>query len=97
MDDHDNVEGALPHTVSGGTVRLVPGTYEIGSPILVPDFDGRLVGAANRARSGTAASDPASLVPALRFAPIQVKVTSSRAASAQAMAGMPFEVKHGND
>jgi hypothetical protein len=44
-DDHDNLEWALRHTVSGGTVRLVPGTYKIGSPILVPDFDGRLVGA----------------------------------------------------
>src|SRR5689334_19496335 len=44
-DDHDNLEWALRHTVSGGTVRLVPGTYKFGSPILVPDFDGRLVGA----------------------------------------------------
>jgi hypothetical protein len=38
--DHDNLEWALRNTVSGGTVRLVPGTYKIGSPILVPDFDG---------------------------------------------------------
>lgn len=44
-DDHDNLEWALRNTESGGTVRLVPGTYKIGSPILVPDFDGRLVGA----------------------------------------------------
>src|SRR5262245_38244062 len=42
-NDHDNLEWALRNTVSGGTVRLVPGTYKIGSPILVPDFDGRLV------------------------------------------------------
>ena len=44
-DDHDNLEWALRNTATGGTVRLVPGTYKIGSPILVPDFDGRLVGA----------------------------------------------------
>jgi hypothetical protein len=44
-DDHDNLEWALRNTVSGGTVRLVPGTYKIGSPILVSDFDGRLAGA----------------------------------------------------
>ena len=44
-DDHDNLEWALRNTVSGGTVRLVPGTYKIGSRILVSDFDGRLVGA----------------------------------------------------
>jgi hypothetical protein len=44
-DDHDNLEWALRNTESGGTVWLVPGTYKIGSPILVPDFNGRLVGA----------------------------------------------------
>jgi hypothetical protein len=44
-DDHDNLEWALRNTESGDTVRLVAGTYKIGSPILVPDFDGRLVGA----------------------------------------------------
>lgn len=43
-DDHDNLEWALNNTPAGGTVRLVAGTYKIGSPIVVPDFDGRLVG-----------------------------------------------------
>lgn len=47
-DDHDNLEWALRNTLSGGTVWLVPGSYKIGSPILVPDFDGRLVGAGTR-------------------------------------------------
>jgi hypothetical protein len=55
-DDHDNLEWALRNTVSGGTVRLVPGTYKIGSPILVPDFDGRLVGA-GAARTTITCSD----------------------------------------
>jgi hypothetical protein len=44
-DDHDNLEWALRNTDAGATVRLVSGTYKISSPILVPDFDGRLVGA----------------------------------------------------
>ena len=44
-DDHDNLEWALRHMSSGGTVKLVRGTYKIGSPIVVADFDGALVGA----------------------------------------------------
>lgn len=48
-DDHDNLEWALTHTTPGGTVKLVRGTYKIGRPVVVPDFDGALVGmGANR-------------------------------------------------
>jgi hypothetical protein len=45
IDDHDNMEWALCHTVAGGTVRLVSGVYKVGRPIVVADFDGVLVGA----------------------------------------------------
>jgi hypothetical protein len=44
-DDHDNLEWALRHTNPGGKVKLVAGTYKIGSPIVVADFDGTLAGA----------------------------------------------------
>ena len=44
-DDHDNLEWALRHTERGGTVQLVRGTYKVGRPIVVADFDGALVGA----------------------------------------------------
>lgn len=44
-DDHDNLEWALRHTAPGGTVRLVRGTYKVGMPIIVADFNGALVGA----------------------------------------------------
>jgi hypothetical protein len=44
-DDHDNLEWALRNTAPGGIVKLTPGTYKIGSPIVVPNFDGELVGA----------------------------------------------------
>ncbi len=48
-DDHDNLEWALRNTDKGGVVRLVSGTYKIGRPVIVPDFDGTLrgVGAAH--------------------------------------------------
>jgi len=44
-DDHDNLEWALRNTPAGGTVKLEEGVYKFGSPIVVPDFDGRLIGA----------------------------------------------------
>jgi hypothetical protein len=44
-DDHDNLEWALRHTPRGGVVRLVRGTYKVGSPVIVPNFDGILEGA----------------------------------------------------
>lgn len=44
-DDHDNLEWALRNTPSGGTVRLFPGVYKVGRTIVVPDFDGKLIGA----------------------------------------------------
>lgn len=44
-DDHDNLEWALLNTVPGGAVRLVAGTYKLGSPVHIADFDGVLVGA----------------------------------------------------
>lgn len=45
VDDHANLEWALRNTAAGGTVRLVAGTYRMGSTAVVPDFDGKLVGA----------------------------------------------------
>jgi hypothetical protein len=45
IDDHDNLEWALRNTSNGGVVRLVPGVYKIGRPIVVADFDGTLAGA----------------------------------------------------
>jgi len=44
-DDRANLEWALRHTHPGGTVKLVAGTYKIGSPIVVANFDGTLAGA----------------------------------------------------
>lgn len=44
-DDHDNLEWALRNTGRGGVVRLVSGTYKIGRPMIVADFDGTLRGA----------------------------------------------------
>jgi hypothetical protein len=44
-DDHDNLQWALRHTPNGGKVTLVAGTYKIGSPIVVANFDGTLAGA----------------------------------------------------
>lgn len=44
-DDRDNLQWAMRNTQPGGTVRLVPGTYKIGRTVIVPDFDGKLVGA----------------------------------------------------
>ena len=44
-DDHDNLEWVLRHTAPGATVRLVPATYKFGSPVVIADFNGRLVGA----------------------------------------------------
>ncbi|MEL7547700.1 MAG: hypothetical protein AAGJ84_13685 [Pseudomonadota bacterium] len=43
-DDKANLEWALRNTPPGGIVRLTHGTFKIGSPIVVADFDGRLVG-----------------------------------------------------
>ena len=45
LDDHDNLEWVLRNTDKGGVVRLVSGTYKIGRPVIVPDFDGTLRGA----------------------------------------------------
>lgn len=45
VDDHDNLEWALRNTRRGGTVRLVAGTYKMGSTAVIADFDGKLVGA----------------------------------------------------
>ena len=44
-DDRPNVEWALRNASPGGTVRLVEGTYKFGATAVVPDFDGKLVGA----------------------------------------------------
>lgn len=44
-DDRVNLEWALCNTSAGGTVELVAGTYKLGGAAIVPDFDGRLVGA----------------------------------------------------
>lgn len=43
-DDHDVLEWALTHTAPGGVVRLATGTFKIGRPVVVADFDGALVG-----------------------------------------------------
>ncbi|MEM1436774.1 MAG: hypothetical protein AAGG11_22185 [Pseudomonadota bacterium] len=43
-DDRPNIEWALCNTQPGGTVKLVEGTYKMGSTAIVPDFDGKLVG-----------------------------------------------------
>lgn len=43
-DDHGNLQWALRHTARRGVVHLAPGTFKIGSPIVVADFDGALVG-----------------------------------------------------
>lgn len=43
-DDSANLEWALCNTQPGGTVRLVKGTFKLGSTVIVPDFNGRLVG-----------------------------------------------------
>jgi hypothetical protein len=45
VDDHPNLEWALQNVGPGGTVRLVAGTYKMGKTAIVPDFDGKLVGA----------------------------------------------------
>jgi hypothetical protein len=47
-DDHDNIEWALRNTAAGGIVKLAPGIFKVGGPIIVPNFNGALVG------SGTA-------------------------------------------
>lgn len=44
-NDHDNLAWALRHTDPGAKVKLVAGTYKIGSPIVVANFDGTLAGA----------------------------------------------------
>jgi len=44
VQDHTNLEWALRHTLPGGTVKLRNGTYKIGRPIVVPNFDGTLRG-----------------------------------------------------
>ena len=56
-DDHDNLEWALRHTDPGGRVKLVAGTYKIGSPIVVANFDGTLAGA-GAARTTMTCTDP---------------------------------------
>jgi hypothetical protein len=47
-DDHDNLEWALRHTPAGGTVRLTAGTFKVGSTVVVPNFDGNLIGAGSK-------------------------------------------------
>lgn len=44
-DDHNALEWAMSNTPRGGYVRLVRGTYKVGSPVVVADFDGWLIGA----------------------------------------------------
>lgn len=44
VDDHANLEWALRHTPPGGTVKLVTGTYKLGKTVVVPDFDGQVIG-----------------------------------------------------
>lgn len=45
VDDTENLQWALRNTPAGGTVKLKRGVFKIARPILVPDFDGKLVGA----------------------------------------------------
>ena len=45
IDDRENLEWALRNTEPGGTVRLEEGTYKFGTTVIVPDFDGKLIGA----------------------------------------------------
>jgi len=45
VDDQANLEWALRNTEAGGTVKLDPGIYKFGRTVIVPDFDGKLVGA----------------------------------------------------
>lgn len=59
-DDHDNLEWALRNTPRGGVVKLDPGVFKIGSPIVVADFDGSLIGD-GRARTTLTCTDAFSL------------------------------------
>ena len=43
-DDHGSLEWAMRHTEPGGTVKLVEGTYKLGSVVVVANFDGKIVG-----------------------------------------------------
>ena len=45
VDDQVNLEWALRNTEPGGTVKLDPGVYKFARPVIVADFDGKLVGA----------------------------------------------------
>ncbi len=45
IDDTENLEWALRNTPAGGTVRLASGNFKVAHTIIVPDFDGNLVGA----------------------------------------------------
>jgi hypothetical protein len=45
MDDQPNLEWALRNTAPGRTVRLDAGVYKLGCTVVVPDFDGKLIGA----------------------------------------------------
>lgn len=45
VDDHDNLEWALMNANPGAIVRLISGTYKLGRQVVVPNFDGTLVGA----------------------------------------------------
>jgi hypothetical protein len=45
FDDTENLEWALRNAPAGGTVRLAPGNFKVAHTIIVPDFDGNLVGA----------------------------------------------------
>ena len=45
VDDHDNIEWALRNTAPGGTVKLEEGVYKFGGTAVVPNFDGKLIGA----------------------------------------------------
>ncbi len=59
-DDRDNIEWALKNTPRRGTVRLSEGVFKIGSPVVVADFDGRLIGA-GAARTTITCTDEYSL------------------------------------
>jgi hypothetical protein len=47
-DDRDNIEWALTNVPAGATVRLVAGTFKLGSTAIVPNFNGKLLGAGSK-------------------------------------------------
>lgn len=57
VDDKPNIEWALRNTAPGKTVKLVAGVYKFESSVVVPDFDGKLVGAGSDKTTLTCADE----------------------------------------